>query len=346
MPKRIGFLEMSGKNDNTLACVFNWNSTMPKKQKKYDGYFAINKKFFKDPIKYVEDYINDAVKNNIFIKDKNGKMQVNNLFASDICEILPNMIKDFKQNKTFNSAVRLKNAIDNCYKSYITYKNLPFGSIQVLAKSFSESEKDLLAKKSIKLDLDAIKKLPTKEQDKIREEMFIIRRTNNMLFKMNKLIEKDKDFANELVQKGILKEPKMPSSISGDNLKKIYKCAKEKYGDISISPIRLGVQNLDKTSPFRTIYHEMGHIQDDKIRCYAIHDYDNDYNKYPQELKDWVDNEENMKIVKQVSDYAASGPYEFIAETFADLVEGRRTLPKDVINLYKKMESPMLPDMK
>ena len=170
MPKRIGFLEMSGKNDNTLACVFNWNSTMPKKQKKYDGYFAINKKFFKDPIKYVEDYINDAVKNNIFIKDKNGKMQVNNLFASDICEILPNMIKDFKQNKTFNSAVRLKNAIDNCYKSYITYKNLPFGSIQVLAKSFSESEKALLAKKSIKLDLDAIKKLPTKEQDKIRQK--------------------------------------------------------------------------------------------------------------------------------------------------------------------------------
>ncbi|MBR5506801.1 MAG: hypothetical protein IKV88_02005, partial [Clostridia bacterium] len=104
------------------------------------------------------------------------------------------------------------------------------------------------------------------------------------------------------------------------------------------------VFDIDSRSAFHTIYHEMGHLQDMQPRCDAIHKYNYEYDKYPNELKDWVDNQEYMQTANRVSGYAAHGPGEFIAETFADLIEGKN-VKKEVLDLYKKLKGPMLPEM-
>lgn len=97
------------------------------------------------------------------------------------------------------------------------------------------------------------------------------------------------------------------------------------------------------SSPFRTIYHEMGHTQDMTPRAAAIEKFD-DASKYPEELKKWLDNDKNMQLANSVSLYASHGPGEFIAETFADLLSGRK-LPKEVLELYKSMNGPKIPDI-
>ena len=92
---------------------------------------------------------------------------------------------------------------------------------------------------------------------------------------------------------------------------------------------------------FRTLYHEMGHLQDNIPRVQAKGKFKTEA-EYPQELKDWLNNSEYMQTAVRVSEYSTTGPGEFIAETFADMVIGKK-LPKEVIDLYKKLRGPELP---
>lgn len=131
-------------------------------------------------------------------------------------------------------------------------------------------------------------------------------------------------------------------------LEDIEKLSTEKQFEIWASCLRNPNNNLIlgfnlATSPFNTIYHEMGHIQDMRPRCLAAGKF-SDASKYPEELKEWLGNEEYMQIAHSVSSYASSGPGEFIAETFAALMEGRK-LDEAVINLYKKLGGPSIPNM-
>lgn len=99
--------------------------------------------------------------------------------------------------------------------------------------------------------------------------------------------------------------------------------------------------NIHDNSPFRTIYHELGHLQDMKPRCMTIADYDHDYNKYPKELKEWVDNEKDLQTAYSVSTYAGYGPGEFITETFARIMSGVKVSDEAKV-LYKKLEGPAI----
>lgn len=100
--------------------------------------------------------------------------------------------------------------------------------------------------------------------------------------------------------------------------------------------------DIKSLSAFDTIYHEMGHIQDMTPRCLTTDKYKFDYSKYSDELKAWVDNQENMQIANRVSEYASHGPGEFIAETFARMIQGNK-LPDEVLALYKKLKGPAVP---
>lgn len=100
--------------------------------------------------------------------------------------------------------------------------------------------------------------------------------------------------------------------------------------------------DIKSLSAFNTIYHEMGHIQDMTPRCLTTDKYKFDYSKYSDELKAWVDNQENMQIANRVSEYASHGPGEFIAETFARMIQGNK-LPDEVLALYKKLKGPAVP---
>jgi hypothetical protein len=86
----------------------------------------------------------------------------------------------------------------------------------------------------------------------------------------------------------------------------------------------------------------MGHMQDMAPRCLTIYDCNHDYSSYPKELKAWVDNQDYMQTANRVSAYASYGPGEFIAETFAKMIDGNK-LPNEVLALYKKLNGPNVP---
>lgn len=92
---------------------------------------------------------------------------------------------------------------------------------------------------------------------------------------------------------------------------------------------------------FHTIYHEMGHLQDNVKRVQAESLFNYEYAKYPQELKNWVDNDEKMRLASRISPYACEGPGEFIAETFAKRIKGEK-VDDDIIGLYKVMNGPVI----
>ena len=96
-------------------------------------------------------------------------------------------------------------------------------------------------------------------------------------------------------------------------------------------------------SHFKTIYHEMGHINDklQQQRPDTTITLNHDYSKYPKELKEWVDNAQNMQIANSVSLYSADGPGEFVAEVFARTLNGAK-FPKAVMDLYKKLSGPKI----
>lgn len=100
--------------------------------------------------------------------------------------------------------------------------------------------------------------------------------------------------------------------------------------------VKIDVHNLK--TPFETIYHEMGHIQD-KVERVAAKGKFNSPSEYPAALKEWLDNCSNMEIANSVSVYAASGPGEFIAETFAKVMNGAK-ISDAAKQLYLKLNGP------
>lgn len=89
------------------------------------------------------------------------------------------------------------------------------------------------------------------------------------------------------------------------------------------------------------IYHEMGHVQDMVPRVEAKEMFDNP-NEYPKVLKEWLENKDHMQTAAEVSTYSQSGPGEFIAETFAELINGHNVSDR-VKALYRELKGPPIP---
>lgn len=341
MPKHVIFIDDSKVlGDHTMAGVV-CGENLPKDLKKYSGYFYVNKKFFANPIKSLNQDLEKAMKVNIFETLENGKIKVNELYSAESANTLIEMIEDFKKNKSFNSAVKASNAIENMYKAFNSYSNNPLDTIKVLFKS--KENCTYLKEAGLSTDLKEIQNLSLKDQKKLREKMVSLLEGRNAVNYVNKLILKDKEYATKLVENGFIAKPEIVDSIKFDKLLEIIDYTKEYTGkEICFLPIKLAVQDIEKTSPFTTIYHEMGHLQDMKPRCVTTDKCGYDYSKYPQELKNWVDNEEYIQVANRVSSYSTHGPGEFIAETFAKLIEGKKP-SKEVMDLYKKLEGPTVP---
>ena len=84
---------------------------------------------------------------------------------------------------------------------------------------------------------------------------------------------------------------------------------------------------------FRTIYHELGHLQD-------LH---TPYGKnttgvqdFADKLKNW-ESKADLGTAIEVSDYASTSPSEFVAEVFAELMSGNK-LSDNVMELYAKYQ--------
>lgn len=83
-------------------------------------------------------------------------------------------------------------------------------------------------------------------------------------------------------------------------------------------------------SPFRTIYHEMGHLQFKPIGK-GTGDVE-----FFDRLGFWNGDKKAMGTAYTVSNYAATSPNEFLAEAFAEKVSGN-TLTKDAQELFERI---------
>lgn len=343
MPKQILFTDDQNiLGEHSLAGVVS-DSNLPQKLKKYSGSFFLNKKFFSDPIEAVNNDFKKALKHGYFEKTEDGKIKVNSLFAPETGDMLIDIIEDFQREKSFNSAVRVSVAIENMRNAVNAYTKNPLEVIQSLLKD--EKNISMFKEAGINTSLNDIKNLSLKEQIEIRKTMTALLKEQNEASYVNNLIGSDKQYAEKLVEKGFLDKVETIKEIETNKLAEIIKYTEEYTGKKEkFYPIELCIDELDKSSPFATVYHEMGHLQDMKPRCLTTAKYNYDYSKYSQELKDWVDNDDNIRIASRVSGYSTSGPGEFIAETFAKLVEGRK-VSQEVKDLYRKLGGPELPNM-
>ena len=343
MPKHVIFTDNPKiLGENTMAGVV-LDQNLPKDLKKYSGYFYVNKKFFKDPVAYVNSEINKFVELGHLEKSDNGKFELCELYSAETKNIFSEIMEDFQKNKSFNSAVRLSNALESVSNANNSLEKNPLDTIKVFLKNKELCTR--LKNTGLNTNIEEIKKLSHKEQMALRDEMYDVLEAKNAINYVNDLIAKDKEYANKLVEKGFIEKAEPIKTIKLDKLFNIVKYTGKYTGEkVDFSPLKLTIRNFDKTTPFSTIYHEMGHLQDMKPRCNAKHKYGYDYSKYPQELKDWVDNEENIRIANKVSSYSTYGPGEFIAETFAKLIEGKKP-SQEVMDLYRKLEGPAVPNM-
>lgn len=343
MPKQILFTDDQNiLGEHSLAGVVS-DSNLPQELKKYSGSFFLNKKFFSDPIEAVNNDFKKALKHGYFEKKEDGKIKVNSLFAPETGDMLIDIIEDFQREKSFNSAVRVSVAIENMRNAVNAYTKNPLEVIQSLLKD--EKNISMFKEAGINTSLNDIKNLSLKEQIEIRKTMTALLKEENEASYVNNLIGSDKQYAEKLVEKGFLDKVETIKEIETNKLAEIIKYTEEYTGKKEkFYPIELCIDELDKSSPFATVYHEMGHLQDMKPRCLTTAKYNYDYSKYSQELKDWVDNDDNIRIASRVSGYSTSGPGEFIAETFAKLVEGRK-VSQEVKDLYRKLGGPELPNM-
>jgi len=120
-------------------------------------------------------------------------------------------------------------------------------------------------------------------------------------------------------------------------LKKVYKKA---YGtDIKIE------QNSKysiptRRSPFHYLYHEMGHLLNDMNSSVK----DDIFLLHLSGKRSFINNAEKQRIAGKVSTYSQTAPFEFVADTFALMCDGRK-LPDDVMKLYKQYNGPIPPGL-
>lgn len=96
----------------------------------------------------------------------------------------------------------------------------------------------------------------------------------------------------------------------------------------------------DNSFKHKTLFHEIGHLQDFDIFYYlpSIDQY-RDSKEYPKKMNDWLNDKEAMKAAFEVSPYACYGAPEFVAESYSWLLEGKK-LPPKAQELYDKLNAP------
>ena len=112
----------------------------------------------------------------------------------------------------------------------------------------------------------------------------------------------------------------------------------------------VGLPHINK---FNTIYHEMGHLQhrhsaglDLYKKMGAPAECEKMFGKVTDITKDFINSQEKQQTAFSVSDYAQTSPLEFVAETYAELIQstlhGGKKLPDDVMKLYAEYKGPAL----
>lgn len=90
--------------------------------------------------------------------------------------------------------------------------------------------------------------------------------------------------------------------------------------------------DFKEKSSYRTIYHELGHLQNPV----PAGEKSTGSQSLGTCLENWNNNQKDFAIAGRVSDYATTSPSEFAAEVFAEINEGNK-LDDEVMELYERV---------
>ncbi len=149
-------------------------------------------------------------------------------------------------------------------------------------------------------------------------------------------IIQDEGARNSLLKKGILQSDKSCIVLG----KTLIKLTDEGLNELHPYLLEIQARNLlsesgykfktQDQSPFRFIYHELGHLQNKHTER---NENTTGAQSLMQKLENWGYNKNDYRIALEVSEYASISPDEFCAEVFAELMSGNK-LPDDVMRLY------------
>lgn len=117
----------------------------------------------------------------------------------------------------------------------------------------------------------------------------------------------------------------------GENFKTLYKFL-EQYENLNF-------RITNDSFKHKTLFHEVGHLQDIDIFYLPSANEFSGYERYTKEMKEWVNDKKALKAAFEVSTYSCYGVPEFIAEAYAWLSEGKE-LPSEAEKLYKRLNGP------
>lgn len=159
---------------------------------------------------------------------------------------------------------------------------------------------------------------------------------------------------NEGIQETLLAHSKLP------DLKQIEKLTTEQQRNVLVDLTNTCLLSGDKLhlaypkgDKFRTIYHEMGHLQHENsigVDMYAQmakpEECEKWFGKVTDITNDFVNSKEKQQIANRVSGYASESPLEFVAETYRKLINiainGGEKVPDDVMALYSQYKGPVI----
>ena len=179
----------------------------------------------------------------------------------------------------------------------------------------------------------------------LKDKLYLVRSLNYVDRQVNrgsikKILEvmNDESARNVLIEKGII-QPDGKYKLFGtdilidlteDSLKGTDPHIREMITSELLSKSGYKFKYKEQTV-FRTIYHELGHLQD----SYTPYGKNTTgVQNFADKLKNW-ENKADFGTALEVSEYASTSPSEFVAEVFAELMSGNKLSDK-VMELYAK----------
>ena len=157
---------------------------------------------------------------------------------------------------------------------------------------------------------------------------------------------------NEGVQETLLAHSKLP------DLKQLEKLTTEQQRNVLVDITNTCLSSGDriylaypKGDKFRTIYHEMGHLQHENSTGYDLYrqmgkpeECEKWFGKVTDITNDFVNSKEKQQIANRVSNYASESPLEFVAEVYRKLITNAlnsgKKLSDDIMTLYAEYKGP------
>ncbi len=211
-------------------------------------------------------------------------------------------------------------------------KNSPFSDIQMFSGESAGTLKKNLEKFKNKEKLDFNEKVQLYEDlEKLEHESL-----RSPAFRIKEIIN-NPQAREKLIQQGILTGEnhtliEWAKGISPIDTEKLNSCDYRALNVVKkILLSKSGYRFEHETaSPFRTIFHEVGHLQYKPMKGTGQMEVTESLEKY------WNGDKKALSTALTVSRYAGTSPSEFLAEVFAEKVSGHK-LSDEVIELEKKI---------